>query len=190
MASRPRFAGTRLRLILAVAGATAAFSASGCSEGPVDPAETLVGPTIGSQGGEISLPGIALAEFPVGFFTTPRVVELTRGEDQSSLSAFEESQGLFRVEGRLAYQVRIVAGSTSPSGEAFFVRLTVPGSLVVGTGSRPDLFAQVYQDGGQEVLDNFEPFPAEWNPTSRTLTASLPAYVFTDARRSDGIFES
>ncbi|HEX7117753.1 MAG TPA: peptidoglycan DD-metalloendopeptidase family protein [Longimicrobiales bacterium] len=146
--------------------------------------------TLGPAGGTVEVPELARFEFPAGFFETERVVEVARVEDEAALENFIEFQDLFRVGSRTSYQVRLLAGTTIPDDGRFTAVLSVPASMTIPTGHRPELFARVYEDIGMEVLDNFQLIASVYDPAARTLTATLPAWVFTDARRSDGQFEA
>ncbi|HEX6938123.1 MAG TPA: M23 family metallopeptidase [Longimicrobiales bacterium] len=146
--------------------------------------------TIGPDGGTVEAPALARFEFPAGFFATERTVEVTRVEDPAALENFIEFEELFRVGSRTSYQVRLLVGTTIPDDGSFTAVLSVPESMTIPTGHRPELFARVYEDIGMEVLDNFQLIASVYDPMARTLTATLPAWVFTDARRSDGQFEA
>lgn len=155
-----------------------------------DPTVQQQSAQIGSTGGTLQLPSLASFTFPADFFATSRLVQVSRTEDAHAMERFTEFEGLFRVGTKTPYQVRLLAGDTPPTGGTFQAVLTVPDSMVIPAGHRPKLFVQVYEDGGEETLDNFQLISSSYDPATRTLTASLPAYVFTNMRRSDGLYEA
>lgn len=145
---------------------------------------------IGPDGGDVDFEGVAAFEFPPDFFSTERTVRVTRSEDEETLEEFREFEALFRVATRTSFQVRVLAGESAPADGDFEAVFTVPEGLEVPEGHRPELFARAFQDAGQEVLDKFHLFPSTWDPEARTLTVTLPNYVFTEARREDGLAEA
>lgn len=145
---------------------------------------------IGAEGGKVDFQGVAAIDVPADFFPTERTVLVTRAEDEEALEEFREFEAFFRVATRTSFQVRVLAGKSAPDDGDFEAVLTVPDDLEIPEGHRPELFARVFQDAGQEVLDKFHLFPSSWDPTTRTLTATLPNYVFTEARREDGLAEA
>lgn len=153
---------------------------------PTSPESTVIGPT----GGSAVLRGAASFEFPPAFFPSARTVEVTRSQDAVATARFTGFQELFQIENKADGQIRVLAGRTSPTGGTFTAVVTVPASLVVPSGSSPALFAQVYEAGGHEVLDNFQLFASAWDPAARTLTAAIPAWVLTNTRRADGLYEA
>ncbi|MCK9531793.1 MAG: hypothetical protein M0R77_14715 [Gammaproteobacteria bacterium] len=57
-------------------------------------------------------------------------------------------------------------------------------------GCEVNLFAQFFEDGGEEVLDSFELVDASYSAKSQTLTATLSADLFTHRRTNDATFEA
>ncbi|HEU0299463.1 MAG TPA: M23 family metallopeptidase, partial [Longimicrobium sp.] len=146
--------------------------------------------TIGPDGGTVRLPGAAEFEFPAGFFPTPRLVSVTEDADSAALAQFIEFEGLFRVATASPSVVRLLAGTDVPDDNEFLATLTVPAGMQVPAGHRPELFVQVYEDVGMEVLDNFQLIHSTYDPVEHTLTAFLPTWAFTEARRTDGQYEA
>jgi murein DD-endopeptidase MepM/ murein hydrolase activator NlpD len=148
------------------------------------------GASVGAGGGAVDLANVARIEFPAGFFATDRIVRVTQVEDAAAMAQFTEFEGLFRVGMKTNYQVRVLAGETFPLSGTASVVLTLPADFVIPAGQRPQLFAQVFEDVGMSVLDNFQLLPSSYDPTTRTLTASLSVWAFTRVRRSDGQYEA
>ncbi|HYW06747.1 MAG TPA: M23 family metallopeptidase [Longimicrobium sp.] len=145
---------------------------------------------IGPKGGSAGLPGVANFQFPAGFFATPRTVAATQENDPAAYARFVELESLFRVATRTSQVVRLLAGTEEPADASFTATLVVPASLGIPAGHRPEMFVQVYEDLGMEVLDNFQLIPSSYDPATRTLTAELPTWVFTNTRRADGQHEA
>lgn len=145
---------------------------------------------VGDQGGVVQLKGVASFEFPAGFFPTTRRVTVAQEQDDSAMARFIELESLFRVATRTSSVVRLLAGTDPPADAEFTTVLTVPASLAVPAGHRPELFVQVHEGGEMEVLDNFQLIPSVYDPVNRTLTTTLPSWVFTNARRADGQHEA
>lgn len=146
--------------------------------------------TIGTDGGTVNLPDVATVSFPRGFFPDTRSVEVTRPQESSASARFEEFETLFQVEGRADHQIRVLAGSTAPTGNSFRAIVTIPSDLVITADVVPAIFARVYEAGGQEVLDNFQLFDSTWKRSAGTLDVTFPPWVFTNSRRNDGQFEA
>ncbi|HEX2210075.1 MAG TPA: M23 family metallopeptidase [Longimicrobium sp.] len=146
--------------------------------------------TLGPDGGRVRQRGLAEFEFPAGFFPTPRLVSVTEDADSAALARFMEFEGLFRVATRSPSVVRLLAGTDVPDEDEFLATLTVPAGMHVPAGHRPELFVQVYEDVGEEVLDNFQLIPSTYDPVQGTLMASVPTWAFTETRRTDGQYEA
>jgi len=146
---------------------------------------------IGPNGGTVDLDGISRFEFPAGLFPSPRRVRVSQTEDKEAREQFEMvAEPLFRVASKSSFQIRVLAGNTSPESGTFTAVFSVPEDLEIPPGHQPELFARNLQTGGLDTLDTFRLFPATFDSASRTLTATLPSYVFTDERREDGLFEA
>ena len=54
----------------------------------------------------------------------------------------------------------------------------------------PIIFGQVFEDGGMETVDNFQPFLSVWNSFESSVSATIPKYVFTNKRQTNGQYEA
>lgn len=148
---------------------------------------TLITP----QGGSVDLPGIGSIVFPAGVFATNQLVTLSVTTSPETAQLFEESVSIFRVSQRLSYEIRVTTGNVRP---LLPVQLTInaPDAFLSSVPPASDihLFAQIWQDGGEELLDNFELLDAEFDPVAKTVATTFPKEAFTNMRRLDGIFES
>jgi murein DD-endopeptidase MepM/ murein hydrolase activator NlpD len=143
------------------------------------------------QGGSVNLPGTGSVVFPSGAFGSNQLVELSTTNSPETAQDFQESVSMFRVSQRLPYEIRVTTGNVRPQAPSQ-VTLNVPDAFInsIPPGSDIHLFAQIWQDGGEELLDNFELLPSEFDPTAKTVVATLPKEAFTNKRRPDGIFEA
>jgi murein DD-endopeptidase MepM/ murein hydrolase activator NlpD len=82
------------------------------------------------------------------------------------------------------YQIRLDVGNVQPFSESILVRFSIPDSLslLLKGSKKATVIALIYQDGGEEILDNFEPVSSYYNNTNNTVEATLPFEVFTNAR--------
>lgn len=177
----------RIRSIAVCVAACGALLAGACNDSPTS---GRVQEKIGSPGGRIELAHVARFDFPAGFFPDPRTVSLAKVNDTAAVAAFDEFAGLFRATGAMTYQVRLLAGRSLPADGTFAAVIPLPAGFAVPDGASPELFARVYEDVGGEVLDNFQLFPAFYDPAANALQAVLPSWVFTTSRRADGQSEA
>jgi len=146
---------------------------------------------IGPAGGEVSYPGLASATFGPNVLGALESVELARVQDAELSGLFGEvASGLFRVSTHSDYQVRLLLGIAPPEGDSCRVVFTVSGELGIPAGHRPELFVLAYQDAGMETIDDFQLFPSTYDAVAGTLTADVPTWLLTNARRSDGRYEA
>lgn len=145
---------------------------------------------IGEGGGSLQLSGVASLALPPRFLSEPTSVEITQSSDPSAATRFADLEGLFQVLTKETQLVRVLVGPRYPAAETFSATFTVSPSFVVPASARPELFAQVYETGGQETLDNFQLLVSSWEPATGKISAEVPSFVFTDTRRSDGMFEA
>ncbi len=145
---------------------------------------------IGVGGGEAVLQGIAKFTFPPNFFKATRTVEVAQSYDASAVERLREFSGLFQIGTHADKVIRLLLHGPRPEGAGSFTTVVnVPEDFVVPTGYQPRVFAGVRENGGEETVDNFHPFPSVWDGYSRTVTATLPWWAFTSDRRADGVNE-
>lgn len=147
---------------------------------------------IGPEGGGLLLSGVTEVTFPPGALTSSRMITITKSNTDDVREAFDEFAGLFRPANRLAYEIRINTGPLPPVSDTVHVEIVVPDTFLsdVPEGYQLELFAQLLNDGGEEVIDLFEIFDAGFNPSEQRIVADLPTSVFSDTRNSAGNFEA
>ncbi len=147
---------------------------------------------IGSDGGTIELPAFAAVTFPPGALPWVQSVRVSATASPETEQDFEATAVLaFGAERLLRREIRINTGAVAPS-KPVQVSVHVPGEGMRASPERRGLrvFAQYWQDGGQEILDQFEPIRSAYNRATGTLTIALDPAAFTDQRLANGTFEA
>lgn len=147
---------------------------------------------LGPAGGSIALPNFGSATFPANAFSTDTAVSIEVTRDPGTAQLFDEMTVVFHPAARMAYELRVNTGTRPPLVGPVQVELPVPPELLaqLTQGYQPAAFAQIHMDGGEEVIDNFELVPSDYDPATQAVTALLPAYAFTDQWGADGTFEA
>jgi murein DD-endopeptidase MepM/ murein hydrolase activator NlpD len=148
--------------------------------------------SISPAGGTLQLTDILRIVFPAGAFSSTARVSIRTTQSDTVAAAFDETTVVFRPLGRLPYEVRINTGVTPPISDTVDVEFAVPEAFFAALppNAQINVFAQIFQDGGQEVLDEFELFQGAFDAASRRFFASLPTQMFTTARTQDGTWEA
>jgi len=138
------------------------------------------------------LEGVVTVKFPSGAIPSSTPVALTKTSDSDGDEFFNDTTGIiYEIEKKLAYEVHINTGNSSPEKD-IEVTFNIPNDFF--TSGSPEytflLFAAIYQDGGEEVLDNFNLISSIYNSSTKTLTAQIPSWVFTNQRKSDSRYEA
>lgn len=128
-------------------------------------------------------------DFPAGSISSPDV-SIKKVTDPDIENIFNETADLFSVQQTLPYQIVLNVGKTAPAGDSIQLTISVPAASASSKKNGVQLFAQVYQDGGMEILDLFDLLPSAFNSDSGWLTAYIPAYAFTNQRKADSTYEA
>lgn len=147
--------------------------------------------TIPSEGGTVTLEGYASVIFSAGAFTANQDVTVSATSFPETQEDYIESGSIFKAAHRLPYEIRINSGFVQPAS-SFDVILNVPDAFIntLPSNAKMRLFVQIYQDGGMEVLDNFEIFRSIFDPVTKTVRATLPKEVFTSLRHIENTYEA
>jgi len=147
--------------------------------------------TITPQGGSVVLPGYGSVTFPAGAFAQDQVVELAVTSDPLTAQDFETTSVMFSAGIRLPYEFRVNTGAAQPATD-FNVTFEVPDSFrtQVPVDSEVRVFAQFFEDGGEEILDSFELSLPRFTAADRTVSVSLPAQAFTHRRNIKETYEA
>ncbi len=146
---------------------------------------------ISPQGGSVTLQGVTTVTFLPKAFRSSQTVTVSATVSPETLADFEQTAEIFEPGPRLPYEVRINTSKVPPVKD-FVVEIVVPEALAASLQNDMGLalFAQVFEAGGQEILDSFELFPSTYQKVKRIVRATLPREVFTNQRREDGTFEA
>lgn len=161
---------------------------SSATEGSsIGAAKAVVSPT----GGTVVLLHIASVTFPSGAFVKSTRVRLSTTTSPEVQADFNATTAVFAPQKRLPYELRVNSGATSPAKDVV-VTLMLPKSFLsnVSPAASVTIFGQVFEEGGQEILDNFQPIPTQFNRSRGRARAELPKEVFTNKRGVDGTYEA
>ncbi|MCX6282848.1 MAG: M23 family metallopeptidase [Bacteroidetes bacterium] len=133
-----------------------------------------------------TISGVVTVNFAPGSVMTDNPA-LAKVQDTSAENNFNDIAPLFGVTDYLAYQVSLNLGTHAPLSENITAAWTIPPDFIssMPPNCRPALFAMVYQDGGEEIMDNFLPIESVFLESSGLLTATLPYYIFSNTRSAD-----
>lgn len=141
-----------------------------------------------ASGGTVTLEGVGDVTFPAGALPAGHVVSAIATHSAETKEDFDTTAVLFSPTARSGYEVRVNTGLVAPSAPVGFV-LKIPPPLVAASATNEiKLFAQIFENGGEEVLDSFEMFPSTVSGT--TLSGTLPPEAFTNMRTADGSYEA
>lgn len=161
------------------------------SDGNSDDSPNVPLPQVSPSGGTIELPGKASVTFRPGSFVTSQAVEVSATSSPETETDFNLTADIFDAATRLSYEIRVNTGDAAPATEVEVV-LTVPDDFLnsIPQNSEIQVFAQIFQDGGEEVLDSFDLFPSIFDPLVKTIRVTLPVEAFSNRRRADDTFEA
>jgi len=98
---------------------------------------------------------------------------------------------MFAVTLKARQELRINTGQIVPSKTLSVVaNLPRDPAARMQENDEPKAFVQVFQDGGDEVLDSFEVIPSTYDSASKTLQFVLAPEMFTNRRTSDETWEA
>ena len=152
--------------------------------------QPIAATVIDSAGGQIVLSDYGQLVLPAGIFATPTNVQFRATSDPEAADDFRISANdMFHVSKRSSYDLRVTA-STAPTGSVT-ISIVVPSSLLgsVNSNSQVQGFIQIFEDGGQDVLDNFELVPSSL--ANGILTLQIPPKAFAAEHSSvPGLLEA
>ena len=133
---------------------------------------------------------IATVQFPSGTFSESVAVQILKTSDADTAETFYHTAIIYDVENSLNYEVRIVTGVLI-NGNITAV-LNIPATMFgsIPSGYEVGAFIQLYQDGGEETLDNFYRVPATYTSETNTVQIEMSDWSFTNKRNADNKFEA
>ena len=150
-----------------------------------------VAATIPATGGVVTLPDYATVSFPSGVFPSAQKVTLSATSTEETKLDFDSTALMFEAGVRAKHELRINTGSVKPS-TGFEAVIAVPKEFLdqVPANSEIKVFAQIFQDGGEEILDSFELFESTYSSANGTVTVTLPPEAFTNRRTIEASYEA
>ena len=142
---------------------------------------------IGPKGGTVHLKGFVSVIFPAGALKTNTPVTVSVTSSPETAEDFNET-----AEGpRIPYEIRINSGNVGPA-TSFDVVLDVPDSFInsLPPDHQIDVFAQIYDEGDGEIIDQFHGFDSTFEPVAKTVRSALHRRAFTNQRRLDLTYEA
>jgi murein DD-endopeptidase MepM/ murein hydrolase activator NlpD len=132
-----------------------------------------------------------IVNFPPGSIKSDNVT-IKKVNDPKSEFIFEETRDIFAVKEILPYQIKLNIGAYPPQNDSIVLTIILPEKFIASVPANFgfELFAQVYQDGGEEVIDLFEILPSKYHASAKTMTALLPKWIFTNKRTNDQTYEA
>lgn len=140
--------------------------------------------------GVISVEDVAEIMFPDGVLSKEQNVKVEVSESETIQNVFSDAMVLFRATQNLSYFIKITC-ETLPNNDEIYAKIKVPDDFLnlIPEKYGIELFAQIYQDGGEEILDNFEILESNYDKNSHIIHAKLPRLIFTD-KRGNGLHEA
>ena len=144
-----------------------------------------------ATGGVITLPNHATISFPTGAFPTAQKVTLSATAKEETQLDFDSTAIMFNAGVRTKYELRLNTGNVKPI-TGFEAVIVVPKEFLdkVPADSEIKVLAQIFQDGGEGILDSFELFESVFSSENGTVTVTLPPEAFTNRRTAEASFEA
>jgi len=144
--------------------------------------------TISPAGGTMTLEGYASVIFPAGAFSVGQDVKVTA-------TSFPETDSDYKNDTpggtRLPYEIRINFGLIAPSTPINVV-LHVPDTFLnsLSQGNNIEVFADMTYSTQNELLGGFEGIPFTYDPTTKSVSATLSKEAFSNLSTLDGTYEA
>lgn len=145
-----------------------------------------------SDGGiRLAVPSVGSVEAPPEAFAQATTLGIWTTANADTNAEFSLAADMFSSPLRASVEVRVNTGRTRPSLPLQAV-LLVPEELLARLQVNDEVkaYVQIYQTGGEGVLDNFEQVPSTYDANAKTLTLILDPSYFTDRRIADDSFEA
>ena len=139
----------------------------------------------------VTLPRVASVQVPEGTFPSPTHIGIWSTSNPVTAADFDLTAQMFNAPLRAKQEIRVNAGKVQPL-KTLKVIANLPGELEARLQEKdePKVFVQIFQMGGEEVLDSFELIPAVFDAGSKTLQFDLEPDMFTNLRSLDETWEA
>ncbi|MFN3789806.1 peptidoglycan DD-metalloendopeptidase family protein [Massilia sp.] len=157
----------------------------------VDIRTPAVSVAVGTAATTLTLARVATVEVPEATFPAPTRIGVWVTENSATAAEFELTAQMFTAPLRAKQEIRVNTGQLKP-----LKTLTVTANLDPELAARmqandeAQVFVQIFQDGGEEVLDSFELVSSAYDAGSNTLRFALDPDMFTNRRNVDESWEA
>jgi hypothetical protein len=165
--------------------------ATASATGTVDIKTPAVSAAVETAAVTVSLPQVATVQVPEAAFPSRTHLGIWTTSNPTTAADFDLTAQMFGASLRAAEEIRINTGKVTLS-KTIKVIANLPAELDVRLKEKdePKVFVQIFQAGGEEVLDSFELIPASYDAARKTLQFDLDPEMFTDRRSLDETWEA
>ncbi|MDP3669709.1 MAG: PKD domain-containing protein [Telluria sp.] len=139
----------------------------------------------------ITLPQVASVQVPEAAFPSPTHLGVWATSNPVTAADFDLTAQMFSASLRATQEIRVNTGKVKPS-KTLKVIANLPAELEARLQAKdePKVFIQIFQAGGEEVLDSFELVPAVYDASKKVLQFDLDPNMLTDRRSLDETWEA
>ena len=165
--------------------------ATASTTGSVDIKTPAVSAAVEMAAVTITLPQVASVQVPEAAFPSPTHLGVWATSNPVTAADFDLTAQMFSASLRATQEIRINTGKVKPS-KTLKVIANLPAELEARLKEKdePKVFVQIFQAGGEEVLDSFEVVPAVYDAIKKTLQFDLDPDMLTDRRSLDEAWEA
>lgn len=129
--------------------------------------------------GKISLENVVELNIPDGCFEQAQKVSILKKSEDAYFDDFEQTAFFLTSVPSVSYFVKITL-ETLPLTDNILATLIVPADYASQFNSDYSfvLYAKIYQNSGEEVLDNYQLIESSYDDANNTITAYIPRYLF------------
>jgi len=181
-------AGALISLVGCGGGGGGGGSTAGTSIAPLPSNAVITGPASAPVGQNNTGPGTVTS--PNGSVPNNTSITIAAINSRNYQSDFAMTAAPFSPSLVRSYIIQVSVGPVAPT-VGIPVVLVVPPAVVANLGgAAPTVFVQMLEQGGDNVLDDFEAFPSVYSGgTPATVSLTLPVTAFTNSRDNSGNFE-
>lgn len=138
---------------------------------------------IGPKGGSIALLNKGTVKFLPGSLDPSRVVTLTATQSLDVARDFIRDVKIFGASRLSRYEINIYTGVSAPKKDTQVIfNITPAMKASLPSDAEIKLFVPIYENGGEEVLDQFQQIDSAVANGGNTLIATIPPEAFSNQR--------
>lgn len=138
---------------------------------------------IGPSGGSITLLNKGTVTFSPGSLDPVRVVTLSATQLSSVATDFKRDVKIFGATRLTRYEINIYTGGSPPTKDTqVMLNVTPAMKASLPNDAEIKLFVPIYEDGGDEVLDQYQQIDSTITTDGNKIIAAIPPEAFTDQR--------